>query len=70
MGDQQDVKDAADAKSKCLDYKALKELVSLDNNIQRNRMRLSEHGHRIADHTKRIAKLETSVERMEKGNIS
>lgn len=71
LGNQQDVTDAADAKqSKCLDYKALKELVNLGDSIERNQMRLTDHSHKLADHTTRIAKLETTAESKEKGDWS
>lgn len=70
LGNQQDVTDAAEAKSKCLDYEELKERVNRDNSIQRNHMRLTDHGYKLADHTTRIAKLEATVESVDKGDLS
>lgn len=69
LGNQQDVQDAADAKHKVLDYKALMELVNLGDGIQRNLKRLTDHSNTLAEHTTRMAKLETTVENIEKGNI-
>lgn len=63
LGNQQDVNDAAEAKSKSLDYNSLKELVYLDR-------RLNYHTNKLDQHTIKIEKLETTVEVMEKGNIS
>ncbi|VDI19623.1 Hypothetical predicted protein [Mytilus galloprovincialis] len=62
LGNQHDVKDAAEAKSKSLDYNSLQELVHIDT-------RLNYHTNEIAKQTSKIEKLETTVEAMEKGNI-
>ncbi|VDI17828.1 Hypothetical predicted protein [Mytilus galloprovincialis] len=58
-GNQHDVKDAAEAKSKSLDYNSLQELVHIDT-------RLNYHTNEIAKQTSKIEKLETTVEAMEK----
>ncbi|CAG2224382.1 unnamed protein product [Mytilus edulis] len=52
LGNQQDVTDAADAKSKVLDYKTIKELMMIEK-------RLIDHTIILAEHTTRIAQLET-----------
>ncbi|CAG2222569.1 unnamed protein product [Mytilus edulis] len=62
LGNQHDVKDAAEAKSKSLDYNSLQELVHIDT-------RLNYHTNEIAKQTSKIEKLETTVEVMGKGNI-
>ncbi|CAG2206135.1 unnamed protein product [Mytilus edulis] len=59
LGNQHDVKDAAEAKSKSLDYNSLQELVHIDT-------RLNYHTNEIAKQTSKIEKLETTVEAMEK----
>lgn len=69
MGNQQDALDASDAKSKCLDYNALKELVNICLSIRRNLERLNVHGNELAVQSSKMKKLESAVENMEKGNI-
>ncbi|CAG2210513.1 unnamed protein product [Mytilus edulis] len=48
LGNQQDALDASDAKSKCLDYNALKELVNVGLSIRRNLDRLNVYGNDLA----------------------
>ncbi|XP_052084041.1 uncharacterized protein LOC127721329 [Mytilus californianus] len=59
LGNQQDITDAADAKTKVLDFKAIMEHLNLRMGIHRNRKRSVEHA-------SKIAKLETTVEDMGK----
>ncbi|CAG2210514.1 unnamed protein product [Mytilus edulis] len=68
-GIPQDVTDAADAKSKCLDYNTLKKLVNFDDSIQRNVNRLNDHSNELAVHISKIITLETNVEYIGKGTI-
>ncbi|CAG2206140.1 unnamed protein product [Mytilus edulis] len=56
LGNQQDVTAAADAKSKVLDYKTINELMMIDK-------RIIDHNIELAEHTTRIAQLETTVEK-------
>lgn len=65
LGNKQDVIDATDAKTKVLDHKALQEQV----NIQQNRKRLNEQSVELAEHSGKIAKLETAVEHLAKGTF-
>lgn len=69
LGNQQDVTDAIDAKTKLLDYTALQEQVILSDNIQQNRKRLNEQSVELAEHSSKIAKLETAVEHLAKGTF-
>ncbi|CAG2190245.1 unnamed protein product [Mytilus edulis] len=66
LGNQQDVKDASDAKSKCLDYNALNELVNVTFSIRRNLERLNVYGNELAVQSSKMKKLESAVENMEK----
>lgn len=77
LGNQQDVIDATDAKTKLLDYTALQEQVNLSDNIQQNRKRLNEQSVALAElsfelteHSGKIAKLETAVEHFAKGTFN
>ncbi|CAC5399265.1 unnamed protein product [Mytilus coruscus] len=78
LGNQQDVKDAADAKSIVLEHKAVKRLMNLDEmfyhrleqeagNIQQNRKRLNEYAHELDEQSLKIIKLETTVDNIETG---
>lgn len=70
MGSRQDVTDAAEAKSKILNYRAIiKELVDVGLRVHRNLKRLNEQGNVLAVHSSKIQKLETTVENIEKGNV-
>lgn len=69
LGNKQDVIDATDAKTKLLDHKALQEQVNLSDNIQQNRKRLNEQSVELAEHSGKIAKLETTVEHLAKGTF-
>ncbi|XP_076080658.1 uncharacterized protein LOC143051646 isoform X2 [Mytilus galloprovincialis] len=66
LGNQQDVKDASDAKSKFLDYNALNELVNVTFSIRRNLERLNVYGNELAVQSSKMKKLESAVENMEK----
>ncbi|VDI58191.1 Hypothetical predicted protein [Mytilus galloprovincialis] len=63
LGNQQDVTDAADAKSKVLDYNALKELLNVSF---RNLKRLNDFGNELAVQSSKIKKLKSTVKNMEK----
>ena len=69
MGNQQDVTDAADAKSKVLDFNALKELLNVGFSFHRNLQRLNDFGNELAVQSSKIKKLKSTVKNMEKGNI-
>lgn len=70
MGSQQDVTDAANAKSIVLDHNAMKKLVNLEDGIQCTRKRLNEQRNKLVKHTSKLRKLETNVEFVKQGNIS
>ncbi|VDI14710.1 Hypothetical predicted protein [Mytilus galloprovincialis] len=63
LGNQQDVTDAADAKSKSLDYNTLKKLVNFDDSIQRNVNRLNDHSNELAVQSSKITKLESTMQK-------
>ncbi|CAC5399269.1 unnamed protein product [Mytilus coruscus] len=91
LGNQQDVKDAADAKSKVLDYESVKKLINqhdffyqkfedhdtkitkLETDyIQQNRKRLNDHAkheYKQCVHSIKMSKLDTTVEKMETGDV-
>ncbi|CAG2198756.1 unnamed protein product [Mytilus edulis] len=66
LGNQQDITDAADAKSKVLDHNALREQVNFRYSIQYNLKRLNDHSNELAVQTSKIRKLELNVENIEK----
>ncbi|XP_071138346.1 uncharacterized protein [Mytilus edulis] len=63
LGNQQDVLDADDAKSKSLDYNTLKKLVNQDDSIQRNVNRLNYHSNELAVQSSKITKLESTMQK-------
>lgn len=69
LGNQQDVIDAAEAKSKVLDFNALKELLNVGFSVHRNLERLNDYGNELAVQNSKIKKLKSTVKNMEKGNI-
>ncbi|CAC5360488.1 unnamed protein product [Mytilus coruscus] len=69
LGNQQDITDAADAKTKVLDFKAIMEHLNLRMGIKRNRKRSVEHSGKIVEHASKIAKLETIVENLDIGKV-
>ncbi|VDI21504.1 Hypothetical predicted protein [Mytilus galloprovincialis] len=66
LGNQQDVIDAADAKSKVLDFNALKELLNVGFSFHRNLERLNDYGNELAVQSSKIKKLKSTVKNMEK----
>lgn len=66
MGNQQDVTDAAGAKSRSLDYNTLKKLVNFDDSIRHNLKRLNDQSNELALQSSKITMLETT---MQKGNV-
>ncbi|CAG2231817.1 unnamed protein product [Mytilus edulis] len=56
LGNQQDVIDAADAKSKCLDHNTLKKLVNFDD-------RLNDHSNELAVQSSKITKLAATIQK-------
>ncbi|VDI65285.1 Hypothetical predicted protein, partial [Mytilus galloprovincialis] len=66
LGNQQDVIDAADAKSKVLDFNALKELLNVGFSVHRNLERLNDYGNELAVQNSKIKKLKSTVKNMEK----
>ncbi|CAG2198316.1 unnamed protein product [Mytilus edulis] len=68
LGNHQDITDAADAKTKVLDFKAIMEHLNIWMSIKRNRKRSVEHSGKIVEHASKIAKLETTVENLNIGH--
>ncbi|XP_076080667.1 uncharacterized protein LOC143051655 [Mytilus galloprovincialis] len=69
LGNQQDITDAADAKTKVLDFKAIMEHLNIEMGIKRNRKRYVEQSGKIVEHASKIAKLETAVENLDLGKV-
>ncbi|CAG2241546.1 unnamed protein product [Mytilus edulis] len=64
LGNQQDVTDADDAKSKnSLDYSTLKKLVNQDDSIQHNLRRLNDHSNELAVQSSKITRLESTMQK-------
>ncbi|CAG2198306.1 unnamed protein product [Mytilus edulis] len=69
LGNQQDITDAADAKTKVLDFKAIMEHLNIEMGIKRNRKRYVEQSGKIVEHASKIAKLETTIENLDLGKV-
>ncbi|XP_071139706.1 uncharacterized protein [Mytilus edulis] len=63
LGNQQDVTDAAAAKSKSLDYNTLKKLVNFDDSIRHNLKRLNDQSNELEVQSSKITKLETTMQK-------